>query len=278
MSCAGSRITASKWSLPACPASQPPPRLPGCRWSAASTPRLAWCATSPATKAARIPGCAPGPGGLRPAAAWWRTPPPPGRRPVTVLLIGGAAFGQVQRAADQRVPAAGGIGQGDRHLAQRDTARGAAVLAGRRRPHRPRTSHRPFRPRSAPRPRHRRDRPPTPPRCPPSAGRPRPRAARSAAAGAARDARPPRRSSSSCDLPVPSAARRATGRSTAGSPAGESTRPPAPAGPPAAPTGHHPLPWQQRLPHLDRMSQPVMIAAAALYAVTHLTCANNPVV
>jgi hypothetical protein len=31
------------------------------------------------------------------------------------------------------VPAAGGIGQRDRHLAQRDTAHGAAVLAGRAR-------------------------------------------------------------------------------------------------------------------------------------------------
>jgi hypothetical protein len=29
------------------------------------------------------------------------------------------------------MPAAGGKGQGDRHLTQRDTARGAAVLAGR---------------------------------------------------------------------------------------------------------------------------------------------------
>ena len=28
-------------------------------------------------------------------------------------------------------------------------------------------------------------------------------------------------------------------------------------------TGHHPLPWQQRLPRLGRVSQPVMIAAAA---------------
>jgi hypothetical protein len=49
---------------------------------------------------------------------------------LTVLLIGGAAFGQVQSAADQRVPAGGGIGQGDRDLAQRDPAHGAAVLAG----------------------------------------------------------------------------------------------------------------------------------------------------
>ena len=50
---------------------------------------------------------------------------------LAVLLIGGARLGQVQSPADQRVPAAGGIGQGDRHLAQRDTAHGAAVLAGR---------------------------------------------------------------------------------------------------------------------------------------------------
>jgi hypothetical protein len=50
---------------------------------------------------------------------------------LAVLLISGIRPGQVQRPADQRVPAAGGIGQGDRHLAQRDTARRAAVLAGR---------------------------------------------------------------------------------------------------------------------------------------------------
>jgi hypothetical protein len=50
---------------------------------------------------------------------------------LAALVIGGAAFGQIQRAADQRVPAAAGIGQGDRHLAQSDTAHGAAVLAGR---------------------------------------------------------------------------------------------------------------------------------------------------
>ena len=43
-------------------------------------------------------------------------------------------------------------------------------------------------------------------------------------------------------------------------------------------TGHHPLPWQQRLLHLDRVSQPVMIAAAAPYAVVHLTCTNKPMV
>ena len=41
----------------------------------------------------------------------------------------GARFGQVQRPADQRVPAAGGIGQGDRRLPQRDIADSAAVLA-----------------------------------------------------------------------------------------------------------------------------------------------------
>jgi len=50
---------------------------------------------------------------------------------LAVLPVGGARFGQVQRPADQRMPAAGGIGQGHRHLAQRDTADGAAVLAGR---------------------------------------------------------------------------------------------------------------------------------------------------
>ena len=50
---------------------------------------------------------------------------------LAVFLIGGAPFGQVQSPADQRMPAAGGIGQGDRHLAQRDAADRAAVLAGR---------------------------------------------------------------------------------------------------------------------------------------------------
>jgi hypothetical protein len=50
---------------------------------------------------------------------------------LAVLLISGAAFGQVQSPADQRMPTPGGIGQGDRHLAQGDTAYGAAVLAGR---------------------------------------------------------------------------------------------------------------------------------------------------
>ena len=85
---------------------------------------------------------------------------------------------------------------------------------------RPRTSHRPSHPRSAPHPRHRGDRPPTPTRYPEPAARPRPHGTASAAAGAAPVARPPRRSSSSCDLPAPSAARSASARSTAGSPAG----------------------------------------------------------
>jgi site-specific DNA recombinase len=174
---------------------------------------------------------------------------------LAVLLISRAPFGQVQSPADQRMPAAGGIGQGDRHLAQRDTAHGAAVLPRRADGNRQRTSHRPSHPRSAPHPRHQGDRPPTPTRCPPRAARPRPHATANAAAGAARDARSPRRSSSSCDRPVPSAARKASGRRTAGSPAGESTRPPVPAGPPAARTGHHRLLCQQRLPHLDRVSQ-----------------------
>ena len=50
---------------------------------------------------------------------------------LAVLLIGGAAFGQVKGPADQRMPAAGGISQGHRHLAQRDPAHGAAVLPRR---------------------------------------------------------------------------------------------------------------------------------------------------
>ena len=50
---------------------------------------------------------------------------------LTVLLISRARLGQVQGPADQRMPAAAGIGHGDRHLAQRDTAHGAAVLPGR---------------------------------------------------------------------------------------------------------------------------------------------------
>ena len=52
----------------------------------------------------------------------------PGR--LAVLLIRGTRPGQVQRPAYQRVPAAGGVGHGDRDLAQRDTARRAAILAG----------------------------------------------------------------------------------------------------------------------------------------------------
>jgi hypothetical protein len=40
-------------------------------------------------------------------------------------------------------------------------------------------------------------------------------------------------------------------------------RPPAPAGLPAAQTEDHRLPWQQALPRPNRVSQPVMIAAAA---------------
>jgi hypothetical protein len=64
-------------------------------------------------------------------------------------------------------------------------------------------------------------------------------------------------------LPAPSAARSPSGRRTAGSPAGENTQPPGPAARPATPTGHHRLPWQPRLPHLERVSQLVMIAAAA---------------
>ena len=70
------------------------------------------------------------PGGRQLTAAWWRTSPSPGRR-------------QAHGAPHRRTPpgrynvrpisgpSAGGIGHGDRHLAQRDTAQGAAVLAGR---------------------------------------------------------------------------------------------------------------------------------------------------
>jgi hypothetical protein len=50
---------------------------------------------------------------------------------LAVFLISSARFGKVQSPADQRLPAASGIGQGHRHLAQRDTAHGAAVLPGR---------------------------------------------------------------------------------------------------------------------------------------------------
>ena len=50
---------------------------------------------------------------------------------LAVLLISGTPSGQAQSPADQRMPAAGGIGQGHRHLAQRDTAGRPAILAGR---------------------------------------------------------------------------------------------------------------------------------------------------
>jgi hypothetical protein len=45
------------------------------------------------------------------------TEPPPDAGQLAVLLISGARFGQVQSPADQRMPAAGGISQRDRHLA-----------------------------------------------------------------------------------------------------------------------------------------------------------------
>ena len=48
---------------------------------------------------------------------------------LAVFLISSAGFGQVQRPADQRMPAAGGIGQGDRYLAQRYAAHGAETAA-----------------------------------------------------------------------------------------------------------------------------------------------------
>ncbi len=48
-----------------------------------------------------------------------------------VLLVGRARPGQVQRPVDQGVATGCGKGQSDGHLAQRDPAHGAAVLAGR---------------------------------------------------------------------------------------------------------------------------------------------------
>jgi hypothetical protein len=48
--------------------------------------------------------------------------------------------------------------------------------------------------------------------------------------------------------------------------------------PTAATQTGHPLPWQQRLPRLDRVSQPSMIAAAAPLRGSSLACINNPTV
>ena len=50
---------------------------------------------------------------------------------LAALLVGGPVRGQVQGPADQGVPGRGRAGQGDRDLAHRDAADGAAVLAGR---------------------------------------------------------------------------------------------------------------------------------------------------
>ena len=50
---------------------------------------------------------------------------------LAALLIGGPVRGQVQGPADQGVPGRGRAGQGDRDLAHRDGADGAAVLPGR---------------------------------------------------------------------------------------------------------------------------------------------------
>src|SRR6266487_4689148 len=117
-----------------------------------------------------------------------------------------------------------------------------------------------------------------PRRCPGSAGHPRPRGTAGAAAGAGRSARSPRPGSSSCDLPVPSAARPPSDRSTAGSPAGESTRPPVPAGPPAARTGPHRLPWQQRLPRLGCVLQTHHDRGSRTSTLSLLTCTNTATV
>ena len=111
------------------------------------------------------------------------------------------------------------------------------------------------------------------------AARPIQRGRAGAAAGAGHGARPPRRSSSSCGLPAPSAARPPSAGTTAGSPAAGNTPPPGPAGPPATPNEPHQLPWQQRLPPLDRVPQTVMIAAAVpSCGHIHLTCTNDPMV
>src|SRR6266702_7946037 len=109
------------------------------------------------------------------------------------------------------------------------------------------------------------------------AAHPAQRARAGAAAGAGHGARPPRRSSSSCGLPAPSAARPPSAGTTAGSPAAGNTPPPGPAGHPATPNEPHQLPWHQRLPHPDRVPQTVMIAAAVLLCShIHLTCTNDP--
>src|SRR5208282_814319 len=50
---------------------------------------------------------------------------------LAALLVGGPVRGQVQGTADQGVPGRGRAGQGDRDLAHRDAADGAAVLPGR---------------------------------------------------------------------------------------------------------------------------------------------------
>ena len=50
---------------------------------------------------------------------------------LAALLVGGPVRGQVQGPADQGVPGRGRAGEGDRDLAHRDAADGAAVLAGR---------------------------------------------------------------------------------------------------------------------------------------------------
>ena len=47
---------------------------------------------------------------------------------LTSFLVGGPVLGQVQGPSDQGVPGRGRVGEGDRDLAQRDAAEGAAVL------------------------------------------------------------------------------------------------------------------------------------------------------
>src|SRR5216684_3419096 len=147
---------------------------------------------------------------------------------------------------------------------------------GPHRPHRRRTSHRRSRPRSAPRPGHRDGWPPRPLPYRGPAVRPRPPATAGAAAGAGLNARPPRRCSSSCSLPAPSAAPAPSERRPGGSPGDRNTPPPARTDLPAGHEAGHQIAWQQRLLRLELVSQLVMIAAAAPLCGHSLTCTNKP--
>src|SRR5580692_5793663 len=102
-------------------------------------------------------------------------------------------------------------------------------------------------------------------------------AAPGAAAGEDPDARPPRRCSSSCSLPTPSAALPPSERRPGGSPGDRNTPRPARTDLSAGHEAGHQIAWQQRLLRLELVSQLVMIAAAApLCGHTSLTCTNKP--